>query len=314
MAYIKQNKIHVFPFGNTRASDPSARTLNEHNISGIIRHITDRSSYVIKTYTEENSRWVEFVLEGYYFKADVSDIAFDYDSGTNETKLKPLYASVDIQEYGNLICLAGGDAIGSISSGEGSLNSPYVMSKGPLNLSVDNSDGSKDLYFTYTHLEEEEKGGTVTIHKNGSFQIEKLLVDNQPVSMDRVDDTKTEKIIDVYPSEVLTIIVQTNDTDTSVIGMDVIYSDVFTGIKFFNDPSDPEYVSAKYKLYLLDNEHEVPEDSFIKFESRSFGGGISTNIDVIYCGNATTVTGGNLPESGDNSVDRIYCGNSSTLV
>lgn len=311
MAYIKQNKIHVFPFGNTRSSDPSARTLNEHNISGIIRHITDRSSYVIKTYTEENSRWVEFVLEGYYFKADVSDIAFDYDSEKNETELKPLYASIDIQEYGNLICLAGGDAIGSISSGDGSSDFPYVMSKGPLNLSVDNSGGSKELYFTYNF----EERGTVTIHKNNSFNVDSLLVNNQSVSTDRVVDTATEKIITGNPSEVLTIIVQTNDSlSTSVIGMDVIYSDVFTGIKFFNDPSDPEYVSAKYKLYLLDNEHEVPEDSFIKFESRSFGGGISTNIDVIYCGNATTVTGENLPESGDNSVDRIYCGNSSTLV
>lgn len=93
MINLLSDKIYVFPFGNIRTNDPTARVLNEQNILKIIQSIVDYDCYVIR-YDDEKSV-IEFVISGYYFKADLSDSNLLINN-------QPLYASIKLSE--NTIC------------------------------------------------------------------------------------------------------------------------------------------------------------------------------------------------------------------
>lgn len=84
MSVLLSRDIHVFPFGNSRSNDPNARVLNEQNITTLVNKLTDKSNYVI----DYTSNVIEFVIHGYYVKANVSSLIND--------DLSNLYAKIDI--------------------------------------------------------------------------------------------------------------------------------------------------------------------------------------------------------------------------
>lgn len=100
MAHLKSENLHIFPFGKSRVSDPLARILNEQNITSLLRSMSDFSSYVLKF--DSNKNMMEFVIEGYYFKANLTDI-IDELQGNN------IYATINIEENKGYTYLDGGD-------------------------------------------------------------------------------------------------------------------------------------------------------------------------------------------------------------
>lgn len=87
---ISSNKIQIFPFGTNRASDPYARVMNEQNITRIVKGIVDKSSYVIDYNSVDNI--IEFMIEGYYFKADLTEVLEDSKFNTS-----PVYANIQLK-------------------------------------------------------------------------------------------------------------------------------------------------------------------------------------------------------------------------
>lgn len=83
MSYVSSDKIHVFPFGTTRTTDRLARVLNEQNLTTIVKNMTDIPNYVLRY---ENNI-MDFIIQGYYFSADVSEI---------KENNKPLYAYINL--------------------------------------------------------------------------------------------------------------------------------------------------------------------------------------------------------------------------
>lgn len=101
--YLKSDKVHVFPFGSTRKVEPIARILNEQNISRIVRNLTDVNGFVISY--DEKSKLIEFMIYGYYFKADLSSLVTDY-------KGKDIHAYIAVSEDSEYEYLLGGDTDG----------------------------------------------------------------------------------------------------------------------------------------------------------------------------------------------------------
>ena len=90
MSYLASDRIQVFPYGNDRGSvDPYARILNEQNIRSLIKSVVDHNSYVIN-YDRYNNI-IEFVIDGYYFKAD-----FSFDTGLLYNK--DLWATIKLRD------------------------------------------------------------------------------------------------------------------------------------------------------------------------------------------------------------------------
>ena len=72
MAYVESNAINMFP-SSTRTSDIYSRFTTELNLVNMVNSVTDKDSYVVKW--DSANKIIEFVLGGYYFKADVDSIA-----------------------------------------------------------------------------------------------------------------------------------------------------------------------------------------------------------------------------------------------
>ena len=80
MAKAKSSQVVVFPAAlrtYVASSDikTGAKFTTENNISGIVRSVTDSESYLISPRAVSNSYdFLEFVIHGYYFKVDASDL------------------------------------------------------------------------------------------------------------------------------------------------------------------------------------------------------------------------------------------------
>lgn len=101
MSYLKSNQVHVFPFGSTRKVNPTARVMNEQNISQLVRNLTDLYNYVIDY--DQSNMIMRFCIYGYYFKVDLKTV---YEEG------KPLYAYIVISSIDGYEYLVGGDQDG----------------------------------------------------------------------------------------------------------------------------------------------------------------------------------------------------------
>ena len=101
--YIKSNKLHVFPFGSTRKVEPTARIMNEQNISRLVRNLTDVEGFVIDY--DKSTNIMEFMLHGYYFKVNLSDCLDDLSG-------KDIYAYIAVDVQNNYEYLLGGDTDG----------------------------------------------------------------------------------------------------------------------------------------------------------------------------------------------------------
>ena len=66
---LSNENIDIFPISAVRP-DPAARVLNEINITGMIRGLTDFESYVI---SKENDD-IEFFIHGYHCRANIKDV------------------------------------------------------------------------------------------------------------------------------------------------------------------------------------------------------------------------------------------------
>lgn len=75
--HLKSSEVKVFPFGTTRATDPNGRIFNEQNLAQFVRNVTDKHSYVLSF----NDNILEFVIDGYYFKSDVSSLLSSTSAG-----------------------------------------------------------------------------------------------------------------------------------------------------------------------------------------------------------------------------------------
>lgn len=97
MYNLPSNNVKVFPFGSPRDNDPLSRVLNEQNLTNIVKHLTDKHSYVV----DYNKPDIKFVIEGYYF-----EVQLDRSTG-------PLYAGIELatpaDETTDYKCLVGGD-------------------------------------------------------------------------------------------------------------------------------------------------------------------------------------------------------------
>jgi hypothetical protein len=71
-SYYASSNLTVFPCVSrdtgTSNIDLNAKLMSEENITNIIKSITDRDSFVINY--EKSGEWIEFILNGYYFKLD----------------------------------------------------------------------------------------------------------------------------------------------------------------------------------------------------------------------------------------------------
>lgn len=106
MSNLASKKIRVFPFGRNRGIiDPHSRVLNEYNISNLVRMLTDSDNYVV-SYNSTDSK-MEFVIHGYYFSADLTDVI---------KQGQPLYATIQLATATNVDppyeYLSGGDTEG----------------------------------------------------------------------------------------------------------------------------------------------------------------------------------------------------------
>lgn len=102
MAYLKSDKIKVFPFGSNRVKNPVDRVLNEQNLTQIIKNVTDYDSYVISY----EGNLIKFVINGYYFEADLTAL-----------KSRPLYASISVEGEDYKYLNGGDDATTEMFSG-----------------------------------------------------------------------------------------------------------------------------------------------------------------------------------------------------
>lgn len=103
MANAKSNQVVVFPAAlRTYVSSSDVKTgakfTTENNISGILRSVTDNDSYLIQPRVAADSYpTLEFVLHGYYFKVDTTDITISNN----------LWAGIKLDASGRLVALNG---------------------------------------------------------------------------------------------------------------------------------------------------------------------------------------------------------------
>lgn len=100
--YLKSEKVlMVFPHSAERiAGVTNGRLLNEHNIRNIIKTIVDHNNYVISY--DSVTKIFEFVIDGYYFKCDMTESEF-VDTTTN------LYVSLQYRTDDNDILFGDND-------------------------------------------------------------------------------------------------------------------------------------------------------------------------------------------------------------
>lgn len=268
MNYLKPQDVTVFPFGKNRASDSRSRVLNEQNITNLVRMLTDNHSYVLSWDSDSNE--IEFVLYGYYFKANLSEVI--KDNVNND-----IYAYIILNDTDDYSYLVGGDIITTTPSGRGTVEQPYVLTDGRFETTLKKNNGiSSDVYLEYTYKTE----GTVTVYDDQNIEI-------QPTVTDGSISTGNNKI-DIKGKEGATLkLIVSLSTDENVnegnLVIDVIHSSIFTGVSFSFSPE--EILEANYSLHLLTRTNTT--DKFIPpLASLHRIDPESINITNIYCGSA----------------------------
>ena len=273
---LNSDDVQVFPFGKKRYHDPNARVLNEQNITHLVRMLTDRKSYVVSyDDSDPNKKLIEFVINGYLFKTDVSDLWDEF------LKHNAVYAYIDLYTTDdNYSYLNGGDNVSVILNGTGTSETPYELSDGTFTTVIRRPEGDitdQDTYFKYTF--NTTTTSTLIIHDNDYIKISNLAEGS-------------------YTQEGNKIIVSGNKDSAPVnfcIGLEstATYGNIcidcpnagkFTGIRFvFEDPQEGFYL----KLFeVTASGINVPVDSFLKFEQSSIGSSIIESVDFINCGTA----------------------------
>lgn len=177
--YLHSNKIHVFPFGSTRKVDPIARIFNEQNLSRLVRNLTDVTGFVISY--DESTNVMEFMLYGYYFKADLTDVIV---SG------EPLYVSINVQKEFNSSYdydefyeyLLGGDTDGT---GETVATSEFTA----VTFGNDASEGNYSLYIL-------DKDGKVPTESKSKFSLDSIGSGNSTIKYDWINCGTSTHIVD----------------------------------------------------------------------------------------------------------------------
>ena len=267
---LNSGAVQVFPFGKKRYHDSNARVLNEQNITNLVRMLTDRKSYVV-SFDEEN-KVIEFVINGYLFKTDVSELWELF------TQNKAVYAAIDLATTDdNYSYLKGGDNVSVILTGTGtSKETPYELSDGTFTTVIRRLEGDitdQDTYFQYTFSIK----GTLTIYDNEKIKISNLAEGSYTQEENKI-------IVSGEPGSVVNFCIGLESTATSGnICIDCPNAGKFTGIRFvFDDPQEGFYL----KLFeVTDSVINVPVDSFLKFEQSSIGSSIES-VDFINCGTA----------------------------
>ena len=261
---LLSSNVHVFPFGTARKTDPLGRVLNENNLTTLVKKLTDKTAYVISDHIETSANTItkalfEFMIEGYYFRADIADvIAVD----------KPLYACIELSDVDGYTYLCGNDIIGTVLGGSGQPGSPFILSAGLLDVAVDNT----KVYYTYTF----EQAGTITIQGNNNLIIEG---DIQTVSTE--DDLC---VIRGNEGDIITF--SLSSVSKQDVQITVLTPNVFTGLQFYTSLNDIDNntTTKKFTLQLLDKDHNVPAESYSRFDA----GSVSLTVDKIVCGDAAT--------------------------
>lgn len=75
---LNNENIDIFPISALRP-DPTARVLNEMNITGMIRGLTDFPSYVV---SKENN-YIEFYIQGYHCYIDITKVLEELSNETS---------------------------------------------------------------------------------------------------------------------------------------------------------------------------------------------------------------------------------------
>lgn len=268
---LKGTDVKVFPFGHDRSNnDPYSRVLNEQNITNMIKSITDNSDYVVDY--DDHTRKLQFVLNGYYFSVDVSDLLEDLP----KDRVSNIYAYINM--IGNTHkYLGGGDITSSTLTGSG--EGPYVLKEGSYTV---NLSGNQDIaYFKYTFTE----SGSIVFNKltNISVRIGKNIYTDNDTSIDGAKGA--EKTFELLLNE---------KADSGTASFNVLYpGSYFSAVKFTDDINNISDEKT-HQLHVLDAEYSinkfvcvVPKASFNKFTASS--------IDVvnINCGTASDYSTGN---------------------
>ena len=263
---LNSDDVQVFPFGKKRHHDPNARVLNEQNITNLVRMLTDRKSYVV-SFDEEN-KVIEFVINGYLFKTDVSELWEVF------TKNKAVYAAIDLattdDEYSYL---KGGDSISTILGGKGSSEDPFLLNEGRFTTVIERKgETDHDTYFKYTFSAD----GSVTIYDNDDIIISNVPEDHISKDNKIIIQGTQGRVVEFCIS------LATNSSKGNVC-MDLLYADKFDGIRFMFETPEEEFYLKLFEETA--SGIKVPVDSFLKFEQSSIGSSIES-VEFINCGTA----------------------------
>lgn len=278
MSYLPSDKVFVFPFGGNRITDELSRSLSEQNITNIARMLTSYDSYVVNY--DNTSHVIEFVLGGYYFKANVETLLSD---ATN------LYASIVISNSvdNDYKYLAGGDyidtTIESVTEDIVSIVSDELTKD--YTLLTDNTILKFNQTLSFCHKMPSSDELKVTIRRYNPNNIY-----GDPDSKETIDVTSSSTSVDsgyyffdVYPitsGQDCFVYIQFSDSED--------INTEFYGVNF----TTSEPIGTSYALKLLtknNNNWEIPKSSKLKQHS-----------DDIYC------SGSYGDENIKNLSDHIY--------
>lgn len=296
--YLSSDRVTVFPYSNYRPTQPSSRTLNEYNLSNLVRHLTDYQDYILSY----GSNIIEFILHGYYFKLNLDSIQLSTEN--------PTYAVISMMgEYtdGSEV-LNGGDNSKAILSGDGSKSNPYELDAGISQFIVETSrlrGANNKLYFYYKY------SGTSNTGINVSVRISEGVAEFEDSSCGVEEDSNWGKNDDSSATELK--FSPTNAEDESAgdlkfhIGVSHVEQEgskllsdsilltvtppdadskdtTFYGIQLRSASTVEELPENSYYLKLFEADGSICKDSFRRFDCNK-----SLGIRYIGGGNATSV-------------------------
>lgn len=235
--YLPQNYVHVFPFGNTRPTDPFARVLNEQNIAALCRRVSPKSSYVLDW--DETNGIVEFMIYGYYFKTNIATIIGNF-------REKDLFAKITLDTINGYEYLNGGDT--NVVLTQDSDNNYLLKEDGTVNQRI--KETTTYIYKSDTPLT------CIRIFNNSSFtlNVSENLVSTMSQDSSYYDVTPNPK---GGEGEFVLTITKNVDVNEAIVGMIVNKSSDFTGVSFVTETAND---GSKY-LHLLDKDGQIPVSS-----------------------------------------------------
>lgn len=107
---IMSEYVEAFPISSSE--DINDKLLTEKNITNIIKHICGRNSFIIGQTTEGSITYIEFILDGYYFKIEKPNDQTLYAYITyKEDTFETLNITTSIPTGSYLQLLSGGNII-----------------------------------------------------------------------------------------------------------------------------------------------------------------------------------------------------------